>query len=109
MAVQVIPRQERRGLSTALIITRRELRDSLRDWRIVTPIIVLTIIFPFLMDFTSRWATRWVSQYTDPILVERINPFLLMIVGFFPISFYTMPIKLRHCRFDATARRISLR
>jgi hypothetical protein len=87
MAVQVIPRQERGSLSTALIITRRELRDSLRDWRIVTPIIVLTVIFPFLMDFTSRWATTWVSQYTDPILVERINPFLLMIVGFFPISF----------------------
>jgi uncharacterized membrane protein SpoIIM required for sporulation/ABC-type transport system involved in multi-copper enzyme maturation permease subunit len=87
MAVQFIPRQERGGLATALIITRRELRDSLRDWRILTPIIVLTVIFPFLMDFTSRWATIWVSRYTDPILVERINPFLLMIVGFFPISF----------------------
>lgn len=87
MAVQAIPRYERGILSTALVITRRELRDSLRDWRIVTPIIVLTVIFPFLMDFTSRWATTWVSQYTDPILVERINPFLLMIVGFFPISF----------------------
>lgn len=87
MAVQVIPRQERGSLGNALVITRRELRDSLRDWRIVTPIIVLTVIFPFLMDFTSRWATNWVSQYTDPILVERINPFLLMIVGFFPISF----------------------
>ncbi len=87
MAVQFIPRQERGGLATALIITRRELRDSLRDWRILTPIIILTIIFPFLMDFTSRWATNWVSRYTDPILVERINPFLLMIVGFFPISF----------------------
>lgn len=87
MAVQAIPRYERGSLSTALVITRRELRDSLRDWRIVTPIIVLTVIFPFLMDFTSRWATTWVSQYTDTILVERINPFLLMIVGFFPISF----------------------
>lgn len=87
MAVQAIPRHERGSLGTALIITRRELRDSLRDWRIVTPIIVLTVIFPFLMDFTSRWATTWVSQYTDTILVERINPFLLMIVGFFPISF----------------------
>lgn len=87
MAVQVLPRQERGSLATALIITRRELRDSLRDWRIITPIIVLTVIFPFLMDFTSRWATNWVSQYTNPILVERINPFLLMIVGFFPISF----------------------
>jgi len=87
MAVQSIPRQERGALANALIITRRELRDSLKDWRIVTPIIILTLIFPFLMDFTSRWATNWVSQYTDPILVERINPFLLMVVGFFPISF----------------------
>jgi uncharacterized membrane protein SpoIIM required for sporulation/ABC-type transport system involved in multi-copper enzyme maturation permease subunit len=87
MAVQSIPRRQRGTLASALIITRRELRDSLHDWRIVTPIIILTLIFPFLMDFTSRWATNWVSQFTDPILVERINPFLLMIVGFFPISF----------------------
>jgi uncharacterized membrane protein SpoIIM required for sporulation/ABC-type transport system involved in multi-copper enzyme maturation permease subunit len=87
MAVQTLARQERSSLQTALIITRREMRDSIRDWRIVTPVIILTLIFPFLMDFTSRLATNWVSQYTDPILVERLNPFLLMIVGFFPISF----------------------
>ncbi|MCB0191458.1 MAG: stage II sporulation protein M [Anaerolineae bacterium] len=87
MAVQSIPRRRRSSLSSALVITRRELRDSLKDWRIVTPIVILTLIFPFLMDFTSRWATNWVSRFTDPILVERINPFLLMIVGFFPISF----------------------
>lgn len=87
MAVQSLPRSERNSLQTALVITRREMRDSLRDWRIVTPIIILTLIFPFLMDFTSRVATNWVSQYTDPILVERLNPFLLMIVGFFPVSF----------------------
>lgn len=87
MAVQPLVRQERSTLQTALIITRREMRDSIRDWRIVTPVIILTLVFPFLMDFTSRLATNWVSQYTDPILVERLNPFLLMIVGFFPISF----------------------
>ncbi|MFN8455446.1 MAG: stage II sporulation protein M [Anaerolineae bacterium] len=87
MSVQTLPRLERNSLATAFIITRRELRDSLRDWRIVAPIIVLTLVFPFLMDFTSRWATSWVSQYTDRVLVDRINPFLLMIVGFFPISF----------------------
>jgi uncharacterized membrane protein SpoIIM required for sporulation len=87
MAIQPIPRQERGTLASALVITRREIRDSLQDWRIVTPIVILTLVFPFLMDFTSRWATNWVSQFTDPILVERINPFLLMIVGFFPISF----------------------
>ncbi|GAB4445395.1 MAG: hypothetical protein Kow0031_27950 [Anaerolineae bacterium] len=87
MAARTLPRRQRGLLSAALVITRREVRDSLRDWRIVTPIIILTLIFPFLMDFTSRWATNWVSQFTDPILVERLNPFLLLIVGFFPISF----------------------
>jgi uncharacterized membrane protein SpoIIM required for sporulation/ABC-type transport system involved in multi-copper enzyme maturation permease subunit len=87
MAVQAVPRLERSSLGNALVITRREMRDSLHDWRIVAPIIILTLIFPFLMDFTSRWATNWVSRFTDPLLVERLNPFLLMVVGFFPISF----------------------
>lgn len=87
MAVHAVPRIERNSLGNALVITRRELRDSLRDWRIVTPILILTLVFPFLMDFTSRWATNWVSRFTDPLLVERLNPFLLMVVGFFPISF----------------------
>jgi len=87
MTVHTTPRIERSSLHTALVLTRREMRDSLRDWRIVTPILILTLLFPFLMDFTSRWATNWVSQFTDPILAERINPFLLLVVGFFPISF----------------------
>ncbi len=89
MSIQAISRRERGRLSTALVITRRELRDSLRDWRIVMPIIILTLIFPFIMDFTSRWATNWISQFAkgNEILAERLNPFLLMIVGFFPISF----------------------
>jgi uncharacterized membrane protein SpoIIM required for sporulation/ABC-type transport system involved in multi-copper enzyme maturation permease subunit len=87
MTIQTIHRLERNNLQTALVITRREIHDSLRDWRIVMPILILTLIFPFLMDLTSRWATNWVSQFADPILVERLNPFLLMVVGFFPISF----------------------
>ncbi len=87
MTLQTLPRVEHNSLTMVLIIARRELKDSLRDWRIINPIIILTLIFPFLMDFTSRWATNWVSQYTDTILIERFNPFLLMIVGFFPISF----------------------
>ena len=87
MSVQTMSHLERNSLQSALVVTRREVTDNLRDWRILTPIIILTLLFPFLMDFTSRWATNWVSQFTDPILVERLNPFLLMVVGFFPISF----------------------
>ncbi|GAB4530398.1 MAG: hypothetical protein Kow0063_08450 [Anaerolineae bacterium] len=80
---------KRNSLSTALIITRRELRDSLRDWRIVFPILILTLIFPFLMDFTATAARNFVLRYggANAIIAERLNPFLLLIVGFFPISF----------------------
>src|SRR5919109_1182267 len=35
----------RRSLRAALLITRREVRDQLRDWRIIVPILTLTLIF----------------------------------------------------------------
>jgi len=70
----------------ALIITRRELRDQLRDWRIFLPVILLTLFFPFLANFTTRQVLGFVERYGANILAERFIPFLLMIVGFFPIS-----------------------
>jgi uncharacterized membrane protein SpoIIM required for sporulation/ABC-type transport system involved in multi-copper enzyme maturation permease subunit len=70
----------------ALIITRREMRDQLRDWRIVFPITILTLIFPFLANFTTRQILGFVQKYGANLLAERFIPFLLMIVGFFPIS-----------------------
>lgn len=73
-------------LQLALVITRREIRDTFRDWRIIFPILVLTLIFPSLMNFTARQAIRFVEQYDAPLVADRMIPFLLMIVGFFPIS-----------------------
>jgi len=78
-------------LGNALIITRREMRDSLRDWRIITPILLLTLIFPWLMTVTSRLAANvavaWGAGQNAEIIMSRLVPFSLMIVGFFPISF----------------------
>jgi len=74
------------SLRMALVITRREVRDQFRDWRIVFPIITLTIVFPWLMNFTARQAVGFVARYNAPIVAARLIPFLLMIVGFFPIS-----------------------
>ena len=78
-------------LSNALIVTRREVRDSLRDWRIVTPIFLLTMIFPLLMTATSGLAAdvavSWGSGQNARVIMGRLVPFSLMIVGFFPISF----------------------
>jgi len=69
------------------IIVRRELRDTLRDWRIVSPIALLTLFFPWLMNWTAQLAINFVRQRQADIIGERMVPFLLMIVGFFPISF----------------------
>ncbi len=70
----------------ALIITRREVRDQFRDWRIIAPIIILTVFFPGLMNFTAQQAVDFVAKYGAPIIADRLIPFLLMVVGFFPIS-----------------------
>ncbi len=70
----------------ALIVTKREVRDQFRDWRIIIPILVLTILFPALMNFTAKQAVGFIQRYGAPMVGERLIPFLLMIVGFFPIS-----------------------
>ena len=78
--------EARRSFSGALIITRREMRDQLRDWRIIAPVIILTLFFPLLMNFTAGQAVAFVEHYGAPVIGQRLVPFLLMIVGFFPIS-----------------------
>ncbi|MFN8379475.1 MAG: stage II sporulation protein M [Anaerolineae bacterium] len=76
----------RTTLVNAMIITRREVRDSLRDWRIIGPIVTLTFLFPFLAQFFANQLTGFVASYGASIIADRTIPFLLMIVGFFPIS-----------------------
>jgi uncharacterized membrane protein SpoIIM required for sporulation/ABC-type transport system involved in multi-copper enzyme maturation permease subunit len=74
------------NLQPAIILARREIRDQLRDWRIIFPVVVLTLFFPVLMNFTARRVVSFVQQYGADIIAERFIPFLLMIVGFFPIT-----------------------
>ncbi|MEE9599253.1 MAG: ABC transporter permease subunit, partial [Anaerolineales bacterium] len=74
------------NLQKAMIVTRREVKDQFRDWRIIAPIIILTVFFPGLMNFTAKQAVDFVARYGAPIIADRLIPFLLMVVGFFPIS-----------------------
>jgi uncharacterized membrane protein SpoIIM required for sporulation len=73
-------------LKPALVITKREVRDQFRDWRIIFPILGLTIFFPFFMNFTTSQVLQFVNRYGASIVGERLVPFSMMIVGFFPIS-----------------------
>jgi uncharacterized membrane protein SpoIIM required for sporulation/ABC-type transport system involved in multi-copper enzyme maturation permease subunit len=74
-------------LKIALIITRREVRDAFRDWRIIIPILVLTLAFPVLASFTARFLINFAEQYGAELIGERLIPFLLLVIGFFPMSF----------------------
>src|SRR5512143_1802621 len=68
------------------LVAWRELRDQLRDWRIIFPMVILTLIMPFLADLGARAALDVTSRYGTPLIAERLVPFLLMVVGFFPIT-----------------------
>ena len=83
---QTLPAR-RQDLRMALVVARREIRDSFRDWRIIVPIILLTVFFPGLMNFTARRLLVFVENYGAEIIATQLIPFLLLVVGFFPMSF----------------------
>lgn len=74
------------ALLPALVIVRREVRDQFRDWRIIFPIIGLTLVFPFIMNWTAQQMLDFTQEYGATVIADRMVPFLLMVVGFFPIS-----------------------
>lgn len=73
-------------LRRTLIITKREIRDQFRDWRLTIPIFILTMIFPSIMNFTANRMVNFMQRFGAELIAERLIPFLLMVVGFFPIS-----------------------
>lgn len=75
------------NLSRALIVTRREVADMFRDWRILVPTVVLTVIFPYIANWGAGRMFSYLNQFQANLIGERLIPFLLMVVGFFPTSF----------------------
>ncbi len=71
----------------ALIVAEREMRDTTRDWRLVIPILGLTLFFPGLMTIVATQIAQYVGQYGAELIGERAVPLLLLVVGFFPTSF----------------------
>ncbi|WP_420642092.1 stage II sporulation protein M [Candidatus Leptofilum sp.] len=74
-------------LRMATVVARREIRDSFRDWRIIIPIFLLTLIFPALMNFTASRLLNFVADFGAEVIANQLIPFLLLVVGFFPMSF----------------------
>ena len=77
----------RHDFTMAMTVTRREVRDSFRDWRIMIPIVILTLTFPFLLTIAAREMLSFVNEFGAELIVRQLLPFLLLIVGFLPMSF----------------------
>lgn len=73
-------------LGMVWLVAWRELRDQLRDWRIILPMVILTLVLPFLADLGAQAAIDFTSKYGTPLIAARLVPFLLMVVGYFPIT-----------------------
>ncbi len=68
------------------LIVQRELRDYFRDWRMLLPSLVLTFGFPFLMNVFAYAAVDFVNRYGADLVVERLVPISILIIGFFPLT-----------------------
>ncbi|MBN2044039.1 MAG: stage II sporulation protein M [Anaerolineales bacterium] len=67
-------------------IAMREVKDQFRDWRITSPIIFLTGVFPFLVGYVSGEVVDFVRGYDANIIAEHLIPFFMLVVGFFPVT-----------------------
>ena len=74
-------------LRPAIVLTRREVKDTLRDWRIVVPVLLLITIFPFLANIAASRGLAFVNRYGAELIMQRLFPFLMLVVGFFPSTF----------------------
>jgi uncharacterized membrane protein SpoIIM required for sporulation len=72
------------SLSAVRIITRREVAETMTDWRILMPIFILTFMLPQLLIAATGVAIEFIGE---PSTVIRLIPFAMLLVGFIPASF----------------------
>jgi len=77
----------RRNFDGIWMVARREFLDQFRDWRIVVPMVLLVSLFPFIADDTTRQAVNFMNRFGGELILERLVPFVVLIIGFFPLSF----------------------
>ncbi len=73
-------------LQLVWLVTRRELKDHFRDWRVLLPLAILTVCFPVLMNEFARAAVSFLNRFNANLILDRLVPFSILIIGFFPIT-----------------------
>jgi uncharacterized membrane protein SpoIIM required for sporulation len=65
-------------------VVRRELGETLTDWRVLLPVFVLTFMVPLVLVGGTNFAIQFVG---DARQVGQVLPFAILTVGFIPASF----------------------
>ncbi|MDP2776399.1 MAG: stage II sporulation protein M [Anaerolineales bacterium] len=73
-------------LNLVWLVAGRELRDQFRDWRVLTPMVILVLCFPVLMNEFAKQTVDFLNQYNANLILDRLVPFSIMIIGLFPIT-----------------------
>ncbi len=68
------------------LVAGRELKDQFRDWRVLTPMIILILCFPVLMNEFAKQTVDFLNQYEANLIFDQFVPFSIMVIGFFPIT-----------------------
>lgn len=69
------------------LVARREFQDQFRDWRIIVPMFLMVALFPFIADATTRQAISFMNRFGGDLILDRLIPFAILVIGFFPLSF----------------------
>ena len=77
----------RRNWDAVWMVARREFQDQFRDWRIIVPMFIMVALFPFIADNTTQQAINFMNRFGGGIILDRIIPFVILVIGFFPLSF----------------------
>jgi uncharacterized membrane protein SpoIIM required for sporulation len=73
-------------LKPVFIIAGRELKDQLRDWRVLAPMAVLVLCFPLLMNAFARQSIGFINRFGGDLIIDSLVPVSILIIGFFPIT-----------------------
>jgi uncharacterized membrane protein SpoIIM required for sporulation len=77
----------RRNWDAIWMVARREFQDQFRDWRIIVPMFIMVSLFPLVADNTTRQAVNFMNRFGGGLILDRIIPFAILVIGFFPLSF----------------------
>lgn len=71
----------------ATVVIRREVKDTVTDWRIMVPMLTLALLFPLILVGTTKIGLPYMER-VDPVLAqEKAALFGAVMAAFFPISF----------------------